>query len=216
MDTTIDSQTSTAKPLIVVVGLDFSDADGPAFDQAARIAQRARRSAMHLIHVFEEEPARERASELAGHLRAHVNEKAPLLGGLAGITVGIHLRAGNIVRQIAQLVVEVDADLVVVGSHRGTHLKHWLVGSNARRLIGACPCPVLVASPWPKDPAQPQEPVIEPPCPECIRTRAGSGGSKWWCEQHSRHGRGAHTYSYQRDVPFAEHDSEVIPTGIDF
>jgi len=215
MKPTIDSQTSASKPLTVVVGLDFSDADGPAFDQAARIAQRASRSALHLVHVFHEAPSAERAGDLAGHLRAHVNEKAPLLGGLAGVTVGVHLRAGKVVQEIAQLASEVGADLLVVGSHRGRRVKDWIVGGTAHKLIGAATCPVLVASPWPKEPAH-RNPVIEPPCPDCVRARAESRGSRWWCERHSHSANGAHTYSYEREVPLSSLDSQVFPTGIDY
>jgi len=43
-----------------------------------------------------------------------------------------------------------------------------------------------------------------------------SSSQFWWCERHSRHAPRAHVFSYQRELPFATHDSEVIPTGIDF
>ena len=109
---------------------------------------------LHLLHVFHTEPSAERSRDLAGHLRAYVNEKAAFLKGLEGLTVGIHLRAGKPVREIVQLATEVRADLIVVGSHKGPHLRQWIVGSTAEKLIAAAPCPVLVASPKPKEPAK--------------------------------------------------------------
>src|SRR5271154_4942239 len=112
--------------LSMVVGLDFTDADGPAFDQAARIAQRVRGSELHLVHVFHTAPSAERSRELVDHLRLYVNEKVAIATELRGITIGIHLRAGKPVREIVQLATEVHADIIVVGSHTGPHLKHWV------------------------------------------------------------------------------------------
>jgi nucleotide-binding universal stress UspA family protein len=204
---------ATAK-LSIVVGLDFTDADGPAFDQAARIVRRLPGSELHLVHVFDAAPSAERSSDLASHLRLYVDEKAAIAPGLGGISVGIHLRGGKAVREILQLATEVQADLIVVGSHRGPHVKDWIAGSTVDRLTSGGEFPVVVAGPKPKEAAQ--EPVIEPPCPQCLETRAASGGKQWWCERHTHAAQHGHTYSYQREIPFASHDSSVSPTGIDF
>jgi nucleotide-binding universal stress UspA family protein len=198
-----------------VVGLDFTEADGPAFDQAARIAQRVPNSALQLVHVFDAEPSAERSRDLVGHLRLYVNEKAATTGGLKGITVGIHLRAGNPVSELARFAMETHADIIVLGSKKGPHLKNWILGSTAEKLVASAPCAVVIARPVPDAPEKP-EPVIEPACPDWLRARAASGGAEWWCPRHQEHAKLAHTYSYQRDVPFATHDSAVIPTGIDF
>src|SRR5271170_3533725 len=151
MNQSTDSTTAGTPALSMVVGLDFTDADGPAFDQAVRIARHIPRAELHLVHVFHTEPSAERSRDLTGHLRAYVNEKAAILNGLQGLTVGIHLRAGKAVREIVQLATEVRADLIVLGSHRGPHLRQWIVGSTAEKLIAAAACPVLVASPKPKE-----------------------------------------------------------------
>jgi nucleotide-binding universal stress UspA family protein len=215
MNVATDSPSTSPGTLSIVAGLAFTDADGPAFDKAARIAQRVRGSELHLIHVFHAELSAERSRELIGHLRLYVNEKAAATNGLRGITVGIHLRAGQVVREIVQLAADVHADLIVVGSQKGPDLKHWIMGSTAEKLVSSGPCPVLVASPRLKQPEE-HEPKIEAPCSDCIRARASSSGSHWWCERHSQHAKHAHTFSYRRELPFATHDSEVIPTGIDF
>jgi nucleotide-binding universal stress UspA family protein len=201
--------------LAIVVGLAFTDADGPAFDQAARIAQRVPSSELHLVHVFHEPLSEERSRDLASHLRLYVNEKAAVMGGLKGITVGIHLRVGAAVHEIVELAREIAADLIVVGSRRGPHIAQWIVGSTAQHLVGGAPCPVLVASPAPQG-VESHRLVIEPPCPDCVRTRAASAGARWWCDRHSHRIAGGHVYSYQRELPLTMHDSQIIPTGIDF
>ena len=200
--------------LSIVVATDFKEGGGFAFDTAAHLAQRVSGGALHLVHVLESTLSRDETRDLVAHLRLYINEKSAQLGGLHGITVGIHLRAGQPVREIAQLAADVHADIVVVGSRIGPNLKSWLLGSIAQRLLATSPVPVLIAGPKPESP-EPHEPAIEPPCADCVRTRAASGGAQFWCERHAHHAKRAHIYSYQRELPFASHDAEVIPTGAD-
>jgi nucleotide-binding universal stress UspA family protein len=200
--------------LSIVVGTNFNDASGFAFDAAAHLAQRVARSELHLVHVFEEEPSQSGAQELIGHLRLYANEKAAMMGGLRGMTIGIHLRSGKTVREIVQLATDVSADLIVVGSRAAPHMKSWLVGSTAEQLLAAGAFPVVIAGPRPLS-LPLLEPAIESACPDCLRVRALSSRATWWCERHSHHAKRAHTYSYQRELPFETHDSEVIPTGIE-
>ena len=103
----------------------------------------------------------------------------------------------------------------MVGSHHGPHLKHWVVGSTVEKLVQGASCPVLVANPRPRKPAK-LEPMIEPRCTDCTRTRGATGGLQWWCERHLQRADRGHAFSYQRELPFAPHNSEVIPSGIEF
>jgi nucleotide-binding universal stress UspA family protein len=209
------TKASAVTKFCVVVGLDFSDADGPAFDQAARLAMHVPGSVLHLVHVFHTAPSPEKSRDLASHLRLYVNEKAAAANGLRGISVGIHIRGGVAVNQLVQLAADVQADIIVVGSHKGPHVKNWLDGSTVERLVSGATFPVLVASN--KVPAVAKDDMtIEPACPECLKTRAAPGSTQWWCERHSHVAKAGHTVSYQRDIPLSDHDSEVIPTGIDF
>lgn len=201
----------------VVVGFAFTDADGPAFERAAKIATWAPGGELHLIHVFDANAPRSEAGslELAGRLRTYVEEKSASMGGLGGLHVGIHLRYGNAVHEILQLASDVGATLIVVGSESGPRLRQWIMGSTADKLLAQGALPVLVASPRTAE-AAPAEPAIAPPCPDCTRTRLESRGNSWWCERHASHAKSGHTYSYQREWPFSGHDSAVSPTGIDF
>jgi len=201
-------------PFSIVVGLDFLEAGGYAFGQAARVARAIPGSQIHLVHVFEGALDEARRAQLEAQLRLYVNEKAASLGGLRGVSVGIHLRVGDTVREIVQLASDVGATMVVIGSNTRIHLESWTVGTVAKRLILWAACPVLVAGPKPA-PFH-HEPKIEPPCAACERTRAASNRAVWWCERHAHHAASAHVFSYQRELPFETHDSEVIPTGIAF
>jgi len=202
--------------LRILVALNFTDTDGPAFDQAATLALRAPRSELHLVHVFDAQPSADRSRDLIGHLRLFFNEKVKTIGNWAGMTVGIHLRAGETVPQIVRLAREIGAQMIVTGSEGGFHWKHWLGVSTTERIVQTAGIPVLVAGPRRKT-AKNDVPAIEPPCPDCIRARAATAGKVWWCDRHSHAAAGGgHVYSYQRELPLTTHDSEVIPTGIAF
>ena len=202
------------QPFSIVVGLEFKDAGSYALRQAGQVAHAVPHSEIHLVHVDKNELNEDRRKQLLGQLRLFVNEEAPSLGGLAGVALGIHLRSGEPVREILQLASDVSATMIIIGAHKGPHLKNWLASSVAHRLIEGSACPVLVAGPRPIE--KRPEPAVEPPCPDCVRKRAESNRAVWWCERHSNHAAKAHTFSYQREIPFVSHDSEVIPTGIDF
>jgi nucleotide-binding universal stress UspA family protein len=204
------------RPFAVVVGLDLTDTatSGYALEQAARIAARIACSEMHILHVASSDANPEVVREAFGLLRLYVSEKAACSQELAGQCVGIHVRRGNAAQEIAQLAGEVGADMIIVGAHKAPHLKNLFVGSTGERLMAAAKCPVLVAGPRPT-PHPPHVIVIDPPCPDCVEARAASQGRTWWCARHSEHHhlRRHHIYAYQSHLPFAEHDSEVAPTG---
>jgi hypothetical protein len=87
--------------------------------------------------------------------------------------------------------MDVEADLVVVGTHGRRGLTRLMLGSVAEGTVRLAPCPVLVVRPKAVPAAVP---TIQPPCPRCVEARTASGGKQFWCEQHSeRHGQ-RHTY----------------------
>jgi nucleotide-binding universal stress UspA family protein len=202
------------RPFVLIVGIDLADtaSSGFALDQAARIAMRIPSSIMHLAYVLSADSRPSTAREAAGLLKLYVNEKASQLGGLARMNVGIHVRRGDAAKEIAQLASEVEADLVIVGAHQ--KLRSLLLGTTSERLMQAVSCPVVVAGPRPH-PAERHIITIEPPCPDCVAVRDETQGKTWWCLRHSEHHVHGHRYSYQAEIPFAEHDSEAIPTGTD-
>jgi hypothetical protein len=129
---------------------------------------------------------------------------------------GIHVRRGDAAREIAQLGTDIGADVVIVGTHKAPQLKSLFVGSTAQRVMATATCPVLVAGPRPHLPPS-HIIVIDPPCSDCLRERTATQGRAWWCARHSEnhHLRRHHIYSYHSEIPMAEHDSEVVPTGVD-
>jgi hypothetical protein len=157
----------------------------------------------------------EAVRQAAGQLRVYVTEKLTFLGGMEGQLVGVHVRSGDAASQIGQLAGEVGADVIVVGAHKATNVRNLLLGTTAQRVMSTAKCSVLVAGP--KPPPVPSHVItIDGPCPDCLDARGATQGRSWWCARHSEshHLRHHHVYSYQTRLPYAEHDSEVTPTGI--
>lgn len=199
----------------LVVGNDFSEASGFAFDQAARVARHIPGADIHVVHVVEAEASAERTKQLANQLRLYLEEKVKALGGLEQQAVGLHVRCGRPARELAQFSKDVGADLLVVGARKGPHLKQLVLGSVAERLLLAAPCPVFVAGPMPAPHDDAHEPAIEPACPDCVQARRKSAGRDWWCARHAQHHAHAHSYSFLRELPLRTHDGAVLPTGVD-
>jgi nucleotide-binding universal stress UspA family protein len=209
--------TQPNRPFVLVVGLDLTDTEtsGYALNQSARIAQRIPGSQIHLLEVVAAGTGADVTREAAACLQRYAEAKATELGGLAGQTLGVHIRGGEPGREIAQFAHDVNADLIVVGTHRRSHLKQLLLGSTAEHVMETATCPVFVAGPRPAP--QPSHVIaIDPPCPDCVQTRQATKGRSWWCARHSEHHHLHHhgnRYSYQSDWPFEARHSEISPTG---
>jgi len=204
---------SNTRPQIVVVGVDYSESSELALVQALELASSVRNAELHAVHVassfpsmvgFEHVPEpmppvttpREAKSEIEQYLdRAlfdFTRRREPSLPIPERVVA--HLRFDSPAEQIAELARDLEAHLVIVGTHGRRGLSRMLLGSVAEGVVRMAPCPVLVVRPR----EVPLAPRIEPPCEHCLRTRVATGGQRYWCNQHSeRHGP-RHTY-HQHD-----------------
>ncbi|HEY1697634.1 MAG TPA: universal stress protein [Polyangiaceae bacterium] len=206
------------RPFVLVLGLNLEDqtSSGHAFDQAMRIASRIAGSEMHIVHVEAERATDEALRKVAGLLELYVSEKAAALRVRGPHHAALHVRRGDPAAEIVRLAAEVGADAIFLGNHRAPHMKSLFVGSTAEHVMAVATCPVFLAGPKPR-PEPSHVIVIEAACPDCVQRRAETHGQSWWCARHSEphHLRRHHVYSYTSELPFATHDSEVSPTGVD-
>lgn len=199
----------STKPYIIVVGVDFSEASELAVQKAFELAAQQPPSEVHLVNVVQtygpqvayEMPIDTSAlavltiSEARSRFGRYVDDAyARYLkanGSRPVERVVAHVRFDAIADELSQLAADLEADLVVVGTHGRRGLSRMLLGSSAEATVRLAPCPVLVVRPKAVPEAPPR---IEPPCPRCVEARRASNGSEMWCEQHrERHGQ-RHTY----------------------
>jgi nucleotide-binding universal stress UspA family protein len=201
------------EPYSIVVAVDYSEAGDLALEKALELAAEHESSAVHVVNVLSLyqaglslEPAGAAAlaaelpsvSDAAERLRQYVEKQVsnfrarrPDVPATFPDYLVAHQRVEMPSEEIAQLAADLEADLVVVGTHGRRGFARFLLGSVAEATVRLAPCPVLVVRPK----ARPTSgPTIDPPCPRCVETRVQSGGKELWCEQHrQRHGQ-RHTY----------------------
>ena len=138
-------------PKRVLVATDFSEQAEKAFQAAVALAERAK-AELHLMHALEvalplfEPYAVVVPADWIGEARRLADEKlAKLLAAVKakGLTGTAHLGEVPAAHAIVERARAIGADLVVIGTHGHTGLKHVLLGSVAERTVEYAPCSVL-------------------------------------------------------------------------
>lgn len=210
--------TDNTKPYVILAAVDYSTAGDLALERALELATEKRSAAVHVVNVLPVYQAGAAidsqgsggawagtlpsVNDAAEQLRIYTQRKIDAFRGehseldLTFLeSVVAHQRTDVPSEEITRLASELDADLIVVGTHGRRGLSRLLLGSVAEGTVRLAPCPVLVVRP--KTPPE-AAPAIEPACPRCVEVRRQTHGAELWCEQHrERHGQ-RHTY-HQED-----------------
>lgn len=216
-----------SKSNVVVVAVDYSETGNLALERALEIGLDKPETSVHVINVlpvYQAGVAPDASSttwagslptisDAALELRAYVEQRLAAFrvshpdADLAFLErVRAHQRVEVPAEQIAQLAADLEADLVVVGTHGRRGMSRLLLGSVAETTMRLAPCPVLVVRP--KSLPAPV-PAIQPPCPACVAARQASGGKQFWCAQHSEHHGQRHTY-HQGDRAGADTNMPLV------
>lgn len=142
----------------VVVAYDFSEHGQAVLDRAIALASRAPFHALHFVCVLDPKngiagipPKGHVDYQYADTVRDELTERITrAFGGVesvADITFFIHTRIGTPATEILGLAKEVGADLIFIGTHGYTGLKHFMLGSVAEHVVREAQCPVMVVRP---------------------------------------------------------------------
>lgn len=190
--------TNPPRPRVVILAaVDATSASDHVVTTAAGLAQTLPGAELHFLHIVDATPrdpsvvdsvfpSPTEVLENGRKLLERISDAAKQL--FSGRIVG-HMAAGTPWREIVQFATNLDADLVVVGTHDRKGLKRLVLGSVAEQVSRKAPCAVLIARP--KENVAEAAPEIEPPCPDCIAVQQRTRGEQLWCERHSaRHAHG--------------------------
>lgn len=137
----------------ILVGIDFSDLAEPLVQCAARVAA-AFGASLRLVHVAAPDPNIAHSSvwpqEVRDELARELHEEHRQLEKFAETVeqVGVEAKAilarGEAAETLLDLAVQLDADLIVLGSHDRGKLQSLLPGSLVRQVVRTAPCGVMV------------------------------------------------------------------------
>jgi nucleotide-binding universal stress UspA family protein len=166
-DTMIENQTASEKDLAakastgnstatmqintIVVPIDFSPESFRVLDYAIVVAKQFG-AVVHPVHVrsHHEAMAIERAGNIIGNYHDGISYLQDRVADIESkhrlkfAPEQCHLFSGRPFEEICKLAREIEADLIILGSHGYSGLKRVLLGSTAERVVRYAPCPVLV------------------------------------------------------------------------
>jgi len=135
----------------ILVPIDFSDHAAPVLEWATHLAKThdAELTLLHAYHLPVEFQQIEGTylpqdfwESVKGEAEQNLERHATELRR-AGVDVKVLVREGYPATVIEDEAIELGADLVVIGTHGLSGLKHMLLGSVAERVVQKSPCPVL-------------------------------------------------------------------------
>jgi nucleotide-binding universal stress UspA family protein len=186
------------RPYTIVAAVADDDTDTCTLYEALRSAQRAGPAELHLVHVVAAATVRPNADGLTSlderlaSVQEELRRRLEVMELQSPAKITAHFRVGRPSDCILQVAGELDADLLIVGTHKRRGVERVLFGSVAEYVTQRAHCPVLVA--MPKDHPPLREPNIDAACDDCLAVRQSSTNQVLWCSRHSRAGLQMHLY----------------------
>jgi nucleotide-binding universal stress UspA family protein len=188
--------TDREKPYVILVAVQFDETGDRALQEAIRIAEAHKSVDLHLVHVVRDSSAAAAAASEMLSLNVRMAQTPEQLKQVlvhTPVQRTAHIRAGAAVQSILQTAADLDADLIVLGTHKRTGIEKLVLGSVAEHLLKEAHCPILVAVAKDHERAH-LAACIEPPCQDCVNVRLDTANTTHWCERHSHSRLRPHVY----------------------
>lgn len=133
----------------ILCPVDFSEPSETALDYAIDLAKKFGAD-VQLVHVYQlpvyalPDGAMMAGPEFTTKVTTELSRAlTELAEGKSGVKLETHLVEGIPYKEVVRLSEELKADLVVMGTHGRTGLKHLLLGSVAERVVRSSKVPVI-------------------------------------------------------------------------
>jgi universal stress protein A len=136
----------------ILVPVDFSPQSAEAVRYAADLSRRCEAS-VELLHVFQTTtyalpesyvvPAGSQLQAIMNEFESQLCAAKRAAEDAGALHVETQLLHGGVATEILRCAREHECDLLVMGTHGRTGMKHMLLGSVAEYLVRVAPCPVL-------------------------------------------------------------------------
>jgi nucleotide-binding universal stress UspA family protein len=141
---------------VIVVAIDLRKGCGAIMHRALSYASHAG-AEVHLVHIAEPNianvrpPADMEAPDLTGTDHHKLNEFVTrhratfeATTGRSAPSVSVHTETGDPADKLVAAAAELDADLIILGTHARSGLKRIFLGSVAEKVVRHAGCPVFV------------------------------------------------------------------------
>ena len=129
----------------ILAATDFSTRSNRALRQAGLLAQPAN-AQLHIVHVVDDDQPEELVRMETREAERVLNEQTGAMPELAGVPTRPMVVTGDPFDGILRTAADVNADLIVMGSHRKQLLLDIFIGTTIERVIRKGPFPVLMVN----------------------------------------------------------------------
>lgn len=131
----------------LLVGIDFSDCSINALEHALTIADKAKADVV-MVWVNRPDHSQEIFTTAPENLDAEVDMRFKQLvekyqPALSNSSIRFQVRTGKVYKEIVAAANEVDAFLIVIGTHGASGFEAFWVGSNAFKVVSASERPII-------------------------------------------------------------------------
>ena len=133
------------KTIVVAVDIGHGELGKMLIDKAVQLLDEG--GEIRMLYVLDEVPsyiAAELPQDLSERRNAEARVELKALAQAAGVKAEIEVRTGAASGQILQCAEDIEADLIMIASHR-PGLSDYFIGSTAARVVRHAQCSVLIS-----------------------------------------------------------------------